>query len=224
MKLKKLAKNKRLKKALSNEAKKSANTNHPYATIESVAKALMTWHTHDAFLDGKGLPKPLTAEELQNVFAVAGNLEPRASRAAVKLMQEFGAVALANGQYSPVARSALISKKNRTGKAYVAEATARLAGTLEHNLSAKKPKLFERQLSDVRIKKEDFPIFLSFVKHQGEAFIDAIDDWLSTRQTSDPKKNDFLVAVNAFASVKNLLEEIPATKRRSRLGRPPKAQ
>jgi hypothetical protein len=78
-------------------------------------------------------------------------------------------------------------------------AISRLITTIRKNIESDSAKQFERQVSDVKIRAKDFPVFLKFAKDQGEAFIDSIDDWLAEREVSHEQTDAVKVGVGAFA-------------------------
>ena len=81
-----------------------------------------------------------------------------------------------------------------------------------HNFSGATPIRYERQVSEVRIKRADLPLFLRFAEEQGQYLIDAVDDWLERRAAPNDGNNDYIsVGLGAYSWVRSTM---PDTKTR----------
>ncbi len=169
-----------------------------YTRIMRASLALKQWHENENFVGKDGSPRRLTQNELEKLAYLVSSSDPEIGLLIEDLMMS-GLVSETKGTYRPDGRSAMVELESELALAYATVAISRLIETIAKNLDGTSEKQFERQVSEVRIRAKDFPIFLNFVKNQGEAFIDTIDDWLSKREVSTPLHGDIKVGAAAFA-------------------------
>jgi len=173
-----------------------------YMRLKSAAQMLNYWHSHGKYLTATGTTMPLPKTGKVSLASLAEDAlteESRATSGSGDLL-EFGLVTKSGDKYFPNKRSAVVGKRSPLILAHATSAVTRLIDTVNHNVSGKKPTKYERQVAEVRINTKDVPQFLRFVEQQGQSFIDSIDDWLSTREsTPDSNQGQISVGVGAFA-------------------------
>jgi hypothetical protein len=196
-----------------------------YQRLCDSAAALNRWHADASYLTEAGAPKPIS--KLGKLSLVSLALEAlgdsdRAQQTASDLI-EFGMVRKVREKYVPDRRSAVLDRRSPLILAHATSAVTRYIDTVAHNVSGKKPSRYERHVADAQIALKDLPQFLRFVEQQGQYFIDAIDDWLSTRSAAiKPSDETTTVGIGAFAfaeaprKIKAAQSSASARPRRSR--------
>jgi hypothetical protein len=175
-----------------------------YDRLRNVAQALMIWHSSDDYLGPDGAPRPLTRLGSQSLTSLARVVtqRPNAARQIKTDLERLGLIEKGQRGYLPARRSAVVGLPNSLSLVYATSAISRLVGTITHNYSRAAMPRFERQVADVNIRTADLPLFLRFVEQQGQYLIDAVDDWLSTRQTNSTRGGRKVpVGIGAFAWV-----------------------
>jgi hypothetical protein len=169
-----------------------------YNQVKKTALALQHWHENKKFVDNDGAPRNLSRSELTELAnLVTGNEVERA--AVTENLMHSRVVSEQRSTYRPLGRSVLIELENEYALAYATFAISRLLSTIRENMGGGIPRKFERQVSEVQIRAKDFPMFLNFVRNQGEAFIDSVDDWLTERKAPEDQHGNIKVGVGAFA-------------------------
>ena len=170
--------------------------------FRDIAELLTLWHSRDEYLATDGSPRPLPMlgkPSLSSLAELIAATPQRAQQLALDLVK-FGFADGSRGLYTPARRSAVLGSPSALNLAYATVAATRLLRTIAHNVTSAPPALYERQLSDVTIRREDLPVFLRFVEGQAQYLVDSIDDWLARRGVSGrAAENGIAVGVGAFA-------------------------
>jgi hypothetical protein len=211
------------KTELSSKAGLADNLADSYSQVKKTALALQHWHENQKFVDKEGAPRNLSRTELTELAnLVSGNDAERTAITANLMHSRI--VSEQQSTYRPLGRSVLIDLENEYALAYATFAISRLVTTIKENMEGGTARKFERQVSEVQIRAKEFPMFLNFVRNQGEAFIDSVDDWLAERKVSEDQPDSIKVGVGAFAfsETKKVTKKI--TKRARKADQLPKAQ
>ncbi len=185
-----------------------------YRRIRNAAQALMRWHSSDDYLELDGSPSALPLRGRQSLTTLALQIAPDENDARMLLadLRTFGLIKKRHAGFVPRHRSAVVGEPNDVALTYATIAISRLINTIAHNYSQKGSPRFERQLSEVRIRKSDIPLFLRFVSEQGQYFIDAVDDWLAARQhRASSSDQGVSVGLGAFAWIDDVSRAKDAT-------------
>lgn len=183
-----------------------------YRRLSDCAMVLNQWHSESAYVNESGLPKAIPKNGKLSISNLAldtlGDVD-RAQQTSSDLL-EFGLVKRIREKYIPDRRSAVVDRKSPLILAHATSAVTRYINTVAHNVSGQKPNRYERQVAEAQIPSKDLPQFLRFVEQQGQYFIDAIDDWLTSRVTDRSRTTKTIaVGVGAFAFVEPPEEIIP---------------
>lgn len=168
----------------------------------NIADALMQWHTNEKYLAMDGSPRALPVAGRSSLTTLTRYVvgSPRKAKRLVSDLMRFGLLEKVGNSYRPAGRSAVLGRANALNLAYSTLTTKRLLRTISHNVSAGRPPLFERQVSEVSIRNEDLPLYLRFIEQQAQSLIDSADDWLSRRQVHGASpKSSTKVGIGAFA-------------------------
>ncbi len=173
-----------------------------YQRLSDTAATLNRWHNDSNYLTPTGSPKSVPRVGKVSMTSLALDAlgdAVRADQTAADLI-EFGLVKKIRDKYAPDKRSAVVGKRSPLILAHATSAVARYIDTVTHNVSGQRPARYERQVADVMIPAKELPQFLRFVEQQGQYFIDAIDDWLSSRMVDSQANGESVsVGVGAFA-------------------------
>jgi len=175
-----------------------------YRRLHKMAEALFIWHTSTEFADKEGRPKPLPRAGRQSLTSLAMRVSEnrRDASSIVGDLIDMNILLEGEAKFSPRQRSAVLRTDNAVASAYAAVTLSRLIRTMRHNFAKAGPRRFERSVSEVNISESDLPLFHTFVREQGEYFIDAVDDWLAQRTGSQPMQSKAVsVGVGAFSWV-----------------------
>jgi len=173
-----------------------------YERLKRASQALTIWHSHDDFLGPDGTPKALPMAGRVSLRSLAQRVTGRNGdvNSLTSDLESLGLIQKRTGGYIPARRSAVVAHRDRVSLAYATNAIARLISTIAHNYSRPAMPRFERQVADAQIPLGDLPPFLRFVEQQGQYLIDAVDDWLHTRQVKSGTRGDCVsVGIGAFA-------------------------
>jgi Family of unknown function (DUF6502) len=175
-----------------------------YVRMKNIANALFYWHSKSEFLDSTGNPRALAEKGKHSLTSLSKLVSTSAkeSRTVLNDLVTFGVVKCDGGTFLPTNRSAVLGIPNPLTLSYSALAISRLINTITHNLSGAPLPRYERQVSEVRIRAEDTPVFLRFIEQQAQYLIDSVDDWLEHRSVQkNPRETDMHVGLSAFAWV-----------------------
>jgi Family of unknown function (DUF6502) len=164
------------------------------SNLNRVGRVLAGWHQDPDFTGPYGMPYELSfdAPHTRRSFAelvrrYSGDMPPRAM---LDELKRVGAVVeTPAAQIRVLARSYIPSKTDPATLDFMAVALTDLAETLDHNLDAPPDdKLFERRVwAPAGIPEESVIDFRFLVAEKGQQFLEALDDWLSTRELAAAK-------------------------------------
>lgn len=159
------------------------------------SQVLSAWHHDTAFLDGMGRPAPLPLEGDGSSFAAlmqryAPALPPVAM---IKELKNARALEeLPDGRVRPLSRNYVPRGLSAERLKLWASVVSDLANTIEHNISRgrRTPSRFERRALSLRIDPHSLPEFRALLETEGQAFLERIDDWLSSHEISEADASD----------------------------------
>ena len=164
------------------------------SNLNRVGRVLAGWHQDPDFTGPYGMPYELSFDAPHSrrsftelVRRYSGDMPPRAM---LDELKRVGAVVeTPAAQIRVLARSYLPSKTDPATLDFMAVALTDLAETLDHNLDAlPDDKLFERRVwAPAGIPEESVIDFRFLVAEKGQQFLEALDDWLSTRELAAAK-------------------------------------
>ena len=178
----------------------------PESSIGYVTKAssvLTAWHLDSQFLDAKGKPLPLPVEGTETSFAslvrhCSGGDVPLST-----LLRELRAAGsihkLPDGRWEPLARHHVPHTIDEALIGLWGSRMADLAITCASNLArtSKVPARFERAASNGRIAKSALPEFRRFLDHEGQAFLERLDVWLTEHEAQSETPDDQVIRLGA---------------------------
>lgn len=204
----------RLRKAAEDAPDEAA----PAGFMSPGSRVLSGWHQDADFLDERGLPRPLAMTaggtppgfpELVRRYApdlpVVAMLKELRSAAAVEIDEQKLVHAL---QRSYVPHTTDENQVKLWGTAMQDIGT-----TLEHNLTRDRGEVarFERAAINVGVDPRQLPAFRAFLEREGQAFLERVDDWLTSHTVEEgPEERR---AMRLGAGVYHI-EDTPAPKRR----------
>ncbi len=173
--------------------------------FSNIAELLTKWHSDSKSVLDDGTPRGLPrAGRGASLVALARSVTD-ANADAEQLVSDlisFGVVVDRDGLYYPSRRAAVLPSANALNLAHATTTATRLLGTISHNVSPGRQRIYERQVAEVSIRNADLPAYLRFVEQQAQNLIDTIDDWLESRKTSEEVQDGTTrVGVAAFAWV-----------------------
>ncbi len=161
------------------------------SNLNRVGRVLAGWHQDPDFTGPYGMPYELPFETRAGIRSFtelvrrySGDMPPRAMLD--ELMRVGAADASPAGQIRVLARSYLPSKTDPASIDFMAVALTDLAETLDHNLEATQgEKLFERRVwTPAGIPSDSIQEFRLVVGDRGQQFLEALADWLATKETA----------------------------------------
>jgi hypothetical protein len=171
----------------------------PEAWTGYVTKAslvLSAWHQDPEFLESNGSPKSLPVEGEGATFAEllrrcgAGDVRPSTL---LKELREAGAVrASADGRLEALKRNYIPQPMDANLIRLWGTVLADVATTYLHNLTRRstKPARFERAAVNDRVLARAVPEFQKFLEHEGQAFLERVDAWLTEHEARAGTKHD----------------------------------
>lgn len=150
---------------------------------------LRAWHRSPAYLDAKARPLPLDLDggALSLVGLVKSLARSENARSMVDSMRRAGLLKkCADGRYLPAKQAAIVGALDPLSVDHVAKTIIRLVETASRNMSEKKGRLslIERYAHVPDMASKEARSFATFSRQQGQAYLDAIEDWLEVRQVS----------------------------------------
>lgn len=156
--------------------------------LDDLAHVLSVWHTHPAYVDREGGPRPLHRSGHSPSFESLTQLAiPRspAEKVLEQLIRLDGVSIDADGRICALRRELLVRTWDETGFSNWQQSVRRYLDTLEFNYSAPEQGRFERASHSERLPVELLPVFNRWVREQGSNFVQIVDDWLTRHETSD---------------------------------------
>ncbi len=163
---------------------------------DRITRVLTGWHTDTDFIDQDGKPKALSfADPAPNLETLlhrhGGDIQPTA------LLKELKRVEVVEETTTNYWRATKRNYMQLTAdpevlmRAFIAMKD--LGNGVHHNLyiaDEKKPKYFERRVTNPQIPPEAVPEFRDFMNSEGQKFLESIDKWLSDHEVSVDKKEE----------------------------------
>lgn len=215
----------RIKEALKNNDESDASQQGQ----DRMTRVLSGWHQDADFLDNNGKPLVLSPEGDSHSFS---QLVKRygGDMPAVTILKEFKRCDLVNvdetGNLHAIKRYYVPSQADPGALLRAGSVINDLSSTLYYNLykadpSKNKPLHFERRATNIQMSPEKAQAFREFVEHEGQAFLEKIDSWLSAHESPNTNKSDdstttktqtVRLGVGAYLIEQNFSETITSTK------------
>lgn len=155
---------------------------------DTVAGAVLrAWHRFPIYLDASARPLALkTAGRKPNLATLIrsqdNSVDPKALVRAMKTAGLLKRTAI--GAYLPTKESAMIDALDPMAVDHIAKTVMRLVETATRNIAKSRTKvsLIERYAHIPDLDAAESRQFASFTREQGQACLDAVEDWLEARQ------------------------------------------
>lgn len=156
--------------------------------VTKASLVLSAWHQDSEFLDASGQPTALPMEGEGVSFALllrrcgAGDVRP--STLLKELLAAQAIRQTPDGRLEPLKRSYIPQTMDEGLIGLWGKRVTDLAKTYVHNLMrpAKAAARFERAAVNDHIKASALPEFQKFLEHEGQAFLERIDAWLTEHE------------------------------------------
>jgi hypothetical protein len=161
---------------------------------DTVAGAVLrAWHRFPKYLDGAARPIPLRVDGAgSNLSTLVLSQSKKADPADVIKSMVNAGLLRSHGvrTYLPAKDSATIDSLDPLSVDHIAKTVMRLVETASRNVAKSKNKLslIERYAHVPDLTRAESTAFAMFSKQQGQACLDAIEDWLETRQVRGGKR------------------------------------
>ncbi len=189
---------------------------------DTVAGAVLrAWHRYPRYLDSSARPIPLRPEGPSPSLASLISSQSKKAIPADVTRAMINSRLLRpdrRGMYLPAKDSATIDLLDPLSVDHIAKTVMRLVETASKNVSKSKNKLslIERYAHVPDLSSSEARAFAVFSKQQGQACLDAIEDWLETRQVgSVPSASVKSRSVNAGVHIFAYLGESGAVKKKA---------
>jgi uncharacterized protein DUF6502 len=167
--------------------------------VTKAALVLTAWHLDHRFLDAKGRPLALPVEGPGATFAslvrhCSGGDVPLSTL--LRELRAAGAIhELPDGRWEPLTRNFLPHTIDENVVRLWGSGMADVATTYVHNLTrtGKMPARFERAAVNDRIAKSALPEFRKFLDHEGQAFLERLDAWLTEHEARADASDDQVI-------------------------------
>jgi hypothetical protein len=175
------------------------------------------WHSDPRYMDGKGLPVPLPLRGgSPSLSALIARVLPGEDPASVaECLLSAKIVRHRKGVYTPTKRSFVYPQA--AARVHGMNAFLGMLRTVDHNVTGKGPRLYERAAMNPSIPVSALPAFYKWAEQFGERFLEGADNFLQKREAEDKSGPRVRVGVDVcvFAG--------PAATRMRRGRRPPRA-
>jgi hypothetical protein len=154
--------------------------------MTKASQVLDAWHHDPAFIDADKKPRKLRLETGSPSFSdLVRRFAPGLPAVAMaKQLKSAGAIAESDGRLYPLQRH-YIPQHMPAEQVRLWSSTVRdLASAVGYNFTrpASAPALFERRALNLHIDARALPAFRAFLEHEGQQFLERIDDWLSAHE------------------------------------------
>lgn len=190
----------------------------PYGCDTVAGAVLRAWHRNPKYIDRFAQPRPLspdgrTPNILTLIRSQSRSHEPKSileSMLAAKLIRKCR-----GGGYLPARPLATIAALNPLAIDHVAKTVMRLVETASRNMLSGEGgmRLIERYAHIPNLDGSEAQAFAVFSRQQGQACIDAVEDWLEARQVSRPARRATSGTMNAGVHVFAFLGESKEQRR-----------
>lgn len=165
----------------------------PVSKSTDATRVLSGWHQDPDFLDAGGEPRELTLDEGPASFEAlcdryAGDIPHSAM---LKELIRVGAVEERNGRLRALSRYYMPVQSDPQWLLSAGSFLQDLGNNINHNIAvpAGDRSWFLGRATNPALRAADLPAFHAFLERQGEAFLEAVDDWL-TRHAAEPGEAD----------------------------------
>ncbi len=165
----------------------------PINKSTDATRVLSGWHQDPDFLDANGEPRelgldagPLSFEALCERYA--GDIPHSAM---LKELKRVGAVTVNNGRLRALSRYYMPVQSDPQWLLSAGSFLQDLGNNINHNITVPEGdrSWFLGRATNTSLRPDQLPAFHAFLDQQGEAFLEAVDDWL-TRHASDPEDGE----------------------------------
>ncbi len=187
---------------------------------DTIAGAVLrAWHKFPKYLDDSARPVHLKANGFEpTLTSLILSQDKRAdAKAVIQSMLSAGLISKRGSAYFPEKESATIDSSDPLAVDHIAKTVMRLVETASRNItkSDAKLKLIERYAHVPDLAKSEAKAFAAFSRQQGQACLDAIEDWLEARQIKQASKvADGQSGVNAGVHIFAYIGEGVAARKR----------
>ena len=158
-------------------------------------RVLSGWHQDPEFVDANGTPIELPMDGLQDSFKAlmkryGGDIPPTAM--AKELLAAESMIKTGSGTYRAISRYYMPTELNTELLEIAGSALQDLATTVQHNLTrdANTISRFRGSATNETIDRKAIPEFKEFMEKEGQAFLEKMDDWLSSHQETQADNAD----------------------------------
>jgi hypothetical protein len=197
----------------------SRPSNIAYGCDTIAGAVLRAWHKFPMYLDSAAKPLCLRIDGPEpNLTTLVLSQDRRAdAKAVVRSMVKAGLLRKKGVKsYLPEKDAATIESRDPLAVDHIAKTIMRLVETASRNIAKSRDKiqLIERYAHVPDLNRSESLAFAAFSRQQGQACLDAIEDWLEARQTKHTsRKKKATDGVNAGVHIFAYLGE-PATSRK----------
>ncbi len=162
--------------------------------LNAATRVLSGWHQDPDYLDGQGQPRTIPASGIAPSFEdlccrYAGDIP---SSALLKELSSVGAVSRGDDQALRALGRVYIPLRVDTGKVLRAGNVLEDVGaTVVHDLTCppREPLRFERRAVNDRVAQRHLPAFRAFLEHEGQAFLERVDEWLTRHEATAEERS-----------------------------------
>jgi hypothetical protein len=143
------------------------------------------WHSDPPYMDGKGLPVPLPLRGRgPSLSALIARVLPGEDPASVaESLLRAKIVRRRKDLYIPTKRSFVYPKA--AARVHGMNAFLGMLRTVDHNVSGKRPRLYERAAMNPSIPVSALPAFYTWVEQFGGSFLEGADTFLQNREAEE---------------------------------------
>lgn len=188
---------------------------------DTVAGAVLrAWHKFPMYIDAKARPRRLRADGPEpNLASLILSQDGHAeTQKVIQSMQSAGLIRTVGVKtYLPEKDAATIESLDPLAVDHIAKTVMRLVETATRNVAKSRDKLqlIERYAHVPDLTRSEAKAFATFSREQGQACLDAIEDWLEARQAKHANRSgQRRGAVNAGVHIFAYLGEPKAAKKR----------
>ena len=157
------------------------------------------WHSEPVYMDGKGNPVALPlrgrAPSLSSLIARVLPGEDPAS--VVECLLSAKIVRHRMGLYTPTKRSFVYPKA--AARVHGMNAFLGMLRTVDHNVTGKGPRLYERAAMNPSVPVSALPAFYAWVEQFGDRFLEGADNFLQNREAEEKSGPRVRVGVDVCA-------------------------
>ena len=197
----------------SNLASRVESVNHEritshrlYSHTAAIGELLSVWHQDPRYLDGAGNPLPIKTRGTGRSFGNLAKVVPGIGALVLRELERVGAIRIDNNQLVHVRmRSLSVYEDKRLAIQHTLTSLISFIRTLRHNLDSdpsNSDQLFHRVAWNGDFASRLIPTLKIRVKRQGQAFLEAFDNWMmrqtkvhSTKRKLRGKRSQIFVGV-----------------------------